>query len=176
MDTWVLIEAFGLISGLLYLFLEIKQLKLMWLVGIITAIIYALIFFSSSLYAQVLLQIYYFVVSIYGWREWNKSKESPNEIVYRVPSVKNWIIGIFLVIILFLFLTYILKLFTPDPLPAADAATTAISILAMYWLSKSFIHQWFLWVIVNVLTIIICVSQHLYLTSILYLLDRKSVV
>lgn len=168
MNTGVLIEIFGFASGVIYLILEIKQKKLMWIVGIITALFYIYIFYTSSLFAQVLLQIYYLLVSLYGLREWRREQKVEVGIYYRRAPVKIWLYSLLSVLLLFFFITYILKQFTPDPMPASDAAATAISVLAMYWLSKSYIEQWLLWIVVNIITVVVCFSQQLYLTSLLY--------
>ena len=69
-------EYFGFITGLLYLFWEIRQNNLMWVVGILSALAYAVVFAYSGLYAAMMFQIYYFIVSVYGIMSWRKDKMS----------------------------------------------------------------------------------------------------
>ena len=55
----VWLEYFGVITGLLYLFLEIKQHKAMWVVGFLTSLVYVFVFLSAKIYADMGLQTYY---------------------------------------------------------------------------------------------------------------------
>ncbi len=66
------IEIFGAVTGILYVFLEIRQTIWLWPVGIITSAVYIWVFFSGKLYADMSLQGYYLVISILGWYWWVK--------------------------------------------------------------------------------------------------------
>jgi nicotinamide mononucleotide transporter len=66
------IEAFGAVTGIIYVFLEIRQNLWLWPVGIITSAVYIWIFFTGKLYADMSLQVYYLVISILGWYWWVK--------------------------------------------------------------------------------------------------------
>jgi nicotinamide mononucleotide transporter len=69
-DNWF--ELFGAITGILYVFLEIRQNIWLWPVGIITSTVYIWIFFTSKFYADMSLQVYYLVISCVGWYWWIK--------------------------------------------------------------------------------------------------------
>lgn len=186
-------EYFGFISGILYLIFEIKQNKYMWGVGILSAAAYLVLFAGSSLYAAMGLQGYYLIVSMYGWAEWQRGERElaqrtakadlrdtldpqrpAQAIFYRNPSAKTVAVGAVLFLVIFGLLLTVLKNLTGDPMPAADAAATALSVVATYWLSRSYRVQWLLWVVVNTLTVLLCFSQQLYLTSGLYLIYTVS--
>jgi nicotinamide mononucleotide transporter len=64
------IEIFGAVTGILYVFLEIKQNLWLWPVGIITSAVYIWVFFTGKLYADMSLQVYYLAISIIGWFWW----------------------------------------------------------------------------------------------------------
>lgn len=66
------IEIFGAITGIIYVFLEIRQSIWLWPVGIVTSAIYILVFFTSKFYADMSLQGYYLVISVVGWYWWRK--------------------------------------------------------------------------------------------------------
>ena len=66
------IEVFGAVTGIIYVFLEIRQNLWLWPVGIITSAVYIWIFFTGKLYADMSLQVYYLVISILGWYWWVK--------------------------------------------------------------------------------------------------------
>lgn len=68
------IELFGAITGIIYVFLEIRQNIWLWPVGIITSAVYIWIFFSGKLYADMSLQGYYLVISVLGWYWWVRKR------------------------------------------------------------------------------------------------------
>jgi nicotinamide mononucleotide transporter len=66
------IEVFGAVTGIIYVFLEIRQTIWLWPVGIITSAVYIWIFFTGKFYADMSLQGYYLVISILGWYWWSE--------------------------------------------------------------------------------------------------------
>ena len=70
-----LLEYFGVLTGLLYLFLEIRQHRAMWVVGFLTSLVYVFVFFFSKIYADMGLNIYYVAISIYGFWQWTRRRE-----------------------------------------------------------------------------------------------------
>src|SRR5664280_733641 len=66
------IEIFGAVTGIIYVFLEIRQTIWLWPVGILTSAVYIWIFFTSKIYADMSLQVYYLAISILGWYWWTK--------------------------------------------------------------------------------------------------------
>lgn len=64
------IEVFGALTGIIYVFLEIRQTIWLWPVGIITSAVYIWVFFTSKFYADMSLQGYYLVISCLGWYWW----------------------------------------------------------------------------------------------------------
>ena len=67
-NNWI--ELFGAITGIIYVFLEIRQNIWLWPVGIITSTVYIIVFFTSKFYADMGLQGYYLVISCAGWVWW----------------------------------------------------------------------------------------------------------
>src|SRR5512137_1354931 len=64
------VEVCGTITGFLYLGFSIKQHFLTWPVGLLNALFYVVVFFTSKIYADMALQFYYVAISIYGWWRW----------------------------------------------------------------------------------------------------------
>jgi nicotinamide mononucleotide transporter len=72
-SSWIsnnFIEIFGAVTGIIYVFLEIRQTIWLWPVGIVTSAVYICVFFSSKIYADMSLQVYYLAISILGWYWW----------------------------------------------------------------------------------------------------------
>lgn len=143
-------ELFGVLTSLLYIWLEINQKSSMWMVGFITSAIYIVVFFQSKFYADMSLNVYYVFASVYGWYCWRyaRNKAKKDLPVSRI----NWRLGITLFIIsavLFVFIGYILDHYTDSPIPYYDSLTTSLSIVATWMLAHKIWEQWHVWIFVN---------------------------
>ena len=73
------IELLGAILGLIYIYFSIRQNILTWPTGLLTSAFYVVVFLRSGFYADMGLQVYYVVISIYGWYFWLKGKRNVKE-------------------------------------------------------------------------------------------------
>ena len=175
-----LLEYFGVLTGLLYLFLEIRQHRAMWVVGFLTSLVYVFVFFFSKIYADMGLNIYYVAISIYGFWQWTRRREvetaqngeaapSQEAILYRnmTPLLFAGICSAILA--LFALLYYFLHYFTDSPIPAGDGFTTAVGIVATWMLARRIIEHWIFWVIVNFVSVYLYYLRGLYPTMFLYI-------
>ncbi len=163
------LELFGVICGFIYLYLEIKHKQGMWLVGLLMAIVYAIVYFQQGVYASMSFQIYYVIMSIYGFFQWKKDvTPATNQIYYRSIPTAVLLYSIVIYCAVTAFMVLVLNKFTQDPMPFADSSITVISAIATFWLSKSYREQWLAWLLVNSFTVIMSFNLHLYPTAILY--------
>jgi nicotinamide mononucleotide transporter len=161
-------ELFGAISSLIYIWLEAKQSKIMWIIGFISSAVYVAVFAGQRLWAAAGIQLYYVFMSIYGYIQWSSDiSEGERYVVHlkRSRALRSGIVAVFIFIILFL----ILSNFGEDPYPAADSAIAAVSIIATWWLSQRHIEQWYLWIAVNAGSALLYLDMALYPTFVLYL-------
>lgn len=175
MVNWDLyIEYFGVITGIVYLILEIKQKSSMWIVGFITSLTYIFVFFSAKFYADMSLNIYYVGISIYGYFRWRKSlhprdEELSKEIRYHHLSWIGALNVTWITLLLYGILFYILSHFTDSPVPAGDAFTTALSITATWMLAQRIIEHWWFWIIINIVSALLYFDKGLYPTCFLFI-------
>ena len=168
------IELIGAILGLLYIFFSIKQSILTWPIGLLTSILYTYVFFKTRFYADMGLQVYYVVISIYGWYYWlegsnNKHEKESSELpVKKTSSQLMWKL-IVITIVVYLILLFILKRFTDSDVPFMDSMTTALSIVATWMLAKKYIEHWLVWIFVDIVSAGLYVYKNLWPTVILFL-------
>jgi len=162
------IEIIGALIGLLYLYLEYKASVYLWPVGIIMPLFYIYIFFISKFYADMSINIYYFLASVYGWIRWGKKTEESKELSISYTPMKRLIHLFLMFAALFAIISWVLIRFTDSPVPFGDSFTTALSIIAMWMLANKYIEQWVLWIVVNVVSCILFVWKGLYPTALLY--------
>ncbi len=164
------IEIFGVVTGILYVILEVKQNRLLWPLGILTSAAYIYIFFSGKFYADMGLQVYYVLISIYGWYYWSRGGARADK--GELPVVRINRKQLILLLLTFTFswlgIYFILDRLTDSTVPLGDSFTTALAIVATWMLTRKIIEQWFLWIIANLVSVGLYIYKGLYPTVILY--------
>lgn len=164
------IELLGAILGIAYIFFSIRQNILTWPVGLLTSGLYVWVFFVSKLYADMGLQLYYVVISIYGWYEWlrgNQANHSESIKVSRL-SLKLGIVLALVSVVIFILIGFVLKNYTDSPVPMADALATALSIVATWMLARKILEHWLVWIFVDAFSIGLFWYKDLHPTVILF--------
>ena len=194
----MVLEIFGVVFGFIYLYLEIRQEKGMWAVGFLMALVYAAVYWKGQVYASMGFQIYYVLVSVYGFLEWRRQGKSQlqaagrehgaaqgrgdeaweqgRRILYRkLPgSVLLWSTVVYAVATASMM--GVLGRFTGDPVPFADSSVTVLSAIATFWLSRAYREQWLVWLLVNVVTVVMTLELQLYPTAVLYTVNAVASV
>ncbi len=167
------IEIIGAVIGLIYLFLEYKAHVSLWPVGILMSLFYVVIFFHGKFYADAALNLYYIGANVYGWVFWVKSRKknfagNEEEIpITRIPA-RSLLKSMAVTAALWLAISSALKFLTDSVVPVGDGFTTALSIVAMWMLSRKYAEQWLMWVIVDFVSVILYTWKGLYPTAVLY--------
>lgn len=169
---WVLgnsTELLGAILGILYIFFSIRQNILTWPTGLLTSVLYVIVFFNAKLYADMGLQVYYVVISIYGWYFWLKGKtKTETQVAVRFASPNLRIKLTLATIVLYGVILYILIHFTDSDVPYMDSMTTALSIVATWMLAKKYIGHWLIWIFVDAVSAGLYIYKGLWPTVILF--------
>ncbi len=177
MQNWL--EIFTLVTGLLFLVLEIRQSNWMWAVQILTGITSVILFYRQGLYASMALNVYYVVAAVWGVISWRRDSVSDenvsNSIHLRLVTAKVIIISILLQIIGTAVLLWGLKLIG-DPMSGLDAGITVLSLIATWWLVRTYKEQWLLWILADLLYVVMCCAQEMYFMSGLYAFYTLSAV
>ena len=178
------LEVFGAITGIIYVFLEIRQNIWLWPVGLVTSAMYIIVFFTTRFYADMSLQGYYLVMSIMGWYWWvrgtgHKKRGAEHETgglrdveteglqVTRLKTVTGLILAAVFAL-LYSGIWFILSRFTDSPVPEWDSFITSLSVVATWMLARKIYEHWYLWILVNAASVVIFAARGLYPTVILY--------
>ncbi len=163
------LDIVGTILGLLYLWLEMKEKPLMWVVGCIMPLIYTVVLYRAGIYADCAMEFYYFGAGVYGLLYWLRGKtktgksiaisHTPHKVMLRIACV---------VVILWLIMAQILIHLTDSNVPYIDAFTTSMSIVAMWMLSRKYIEQWWFWLIVDLISTGLYIYKGVYGRALLY--------
>ena len=172
-SDWIVnnyIEIIAASLGLVAIYLQIKQKIWYWPVSIVLVSLYIIVYIEAKLYADMSLQVYYLVVSFYGWYYWifgkreDRTKKLPVKFVSRRLGIGLFIISV----LLFIGISQILIYFTDSDLPYWDAFTTALSFVATWMLARKIIENWLVWIIVDAVSVGIYIYKELYPTTVLF--------
>ncbi len=166
-ENWI--EITGAIAGIIYLYFEYKADIRMWPTGIIMSVFYTYVFIQAKFYAFACINIYYILAAVYGWIKWYKS-EPENESNCGIIRTPRWYyIRLFLSIAaVFGMVSFLLMWFTDSPVIVGDSFVTTLSIISMWMLAQKFAEQWLLLIVLNIVSVMIYLSQELYPTSAMY--------
>lgn len=173
------IEFFGTVAYLLSVWLVAKKSVLTWPIGIFSVILYSLLFFQINLYADMIEQMYFLGMSLYGWWFWTQNMSGTDKDLYRTSSratiVKcfaiTFVVGFGLGFFLMKADTILPKIFTePASFPMIDAVTTVASFVAMWLLSKKRVESWIYWILVDSIAIWLYFAKDVKFLSLLYVI------
>jgi nicotinamide mononucleotide transporter len=162
------IEILATLTGLIYLVLSIRGKKLLWLFGLLSSLLYVIVFFKSKIYADMGINIYYVIISIYGWIHWSTSNNK-GSLPFSRLNLKQTILLLITTILLFLLIAFILTKYTDSDVAIFDAVVTAASITATWMLARKIIEHWLLWVAVDGISIALYIYKGLYPTIFLFI-------
>lgn len=176
-------EVFSFVTGVIYVILEVKQKNAMWILGMLTSAATVYVFFSQGLYASSVLNVYYFAIAFWGLYQWRKDaakvafqknqedteqdKAGPATVHLTRLSVRTVWWSIAVMIIGTLLLVFAMDLLE-DSMSVMDASVAMLSAVATWWLGRSYLQQWLLWVAADLLTLVMCMVQGLYPMAVLY--------
>lgn len=163
-----LLEWIGVSFGVAEVLLARSNKIALYPCGIIAVVISTYIFFNAGLYAESALNLYYFIMSIYGWWFWVKRKEHAAPAISR-STKSDWTITVAIVVTAFVLLYTVLVNFTDSTVPVADAWVSATAWAGMWLLAKRKIENWILLNISNAFAIPLLLYKELPLYAALTL-------
>ncbi|QYK53536.1 MAG: nicotinamide riboside transporter PnuC [Fimbriimonadaceae bacterium] len=166
-DLYNQIEFVGFVSGVVGVYLMVKESAWNYPVGLIWAIAYGIYFFSvAKHFGEASLMLINAIYLIDGWIKWARRSEQPQLPITRL-SLKNWgvIIGTMIVFIpVLIALLYSVR----GNFVYFDATTTSLALAAQYLTNRKIFESWYFWIAANVVIIPVFIYREYYPTAILY--------
>lgn len=160
-----IISIIALISGVLGVWLTIKQNIWCWPMALISVFTSSIEFFEQRLFGDMALQVIYFVAGIYGWYYWAKQKRE----VFLITRINPQYWSALLLITVFQSIVYyfLLSQWKGDK-ALWDSILTACSLTATYMMTKKWLENWFVWVIIDSAYVLLYFSKGMWLFALLY--------
>lgn len=163
-----LLEILGFVTGAICVWLNTRQNVWGWIFAIINAVLYGAVFWQAKLYADVTLQVYFFVTSIYGIYMWLYGSDNHKPIAVSLSPPRLYLVFTIIFILMTFLWGYLLNNYTDASLGYPDSALTVMSLIGQWMLARKYLENWLLWIVADLGYIGLFSYKGLYLTSILY--------
>lgn len=164
--TWL--EAVAVFFGLLSVWFSKQENILVYPTGIISVIIYIYLTLQYKLYADMGINAYYFIMSVYGWYNWTNAQNRP-QIPVSTNSLKQHFFSVLFLIGSFLLIRWILITFTDSDVPNWDATTTSFALVGMWLMAEKKLENWIAWIITDIISVPLYLYKGLPFTAVQFL-------
>jgi nicotinamide mononucleotide transporter len=169
------IEIVAVVFALAYLALAIRQNPWCWPAALVSVTLFMILFFTSRLYPQSALQLYYFGMAIYGWFEWQRGGERHTGVtVHWWPPVLHLAV-IAAVVVVSVVLGWLLSR-TDAAFPYLDSFTTVAALVTTFMVARKVIENWIYWFVIDLVLVYIFWQSEMLWTAGLYVLYLIMVV
>ncbi len=187
-ETWqIWLELSATILGIASVVFSMLRNIWVYPTGIISTVIYVYILFVFGLLGDMLINVYYTVMSVYGWILWSKSSTDHIHVEVTWATKKEWLYGfvlfllsIGLVTLVYYFKPFIDNQFSMDNVDLGlyhldwanwlDVFTTSIFLIGMWFMAKQRIENWAFWILGDLICIPMFIYKGLTITSIQYMI------
>jgi len=169
--SWL--EAIAVVAGIASVWFSRLENILVYPVGLINTIIYIYLSTKAQLYGEASVNLYYTIMSIYGWVLWLKKDENRHLVLHvSFSNGREWlnqiIFFLFFYLAIFGALTYLKREFAPGAIPAADAFASASAFTGMWLMARKKVESWWWWITTNIASIPLYFIKGFVFTSVFY--------
>ena len=171
------VELAGFVLSLAMVYCNIKEIHWGWPLAILSSALYGVVFWNSQLYGEASLQVMFILGAFWGWHQWRKGTQSNNPEMQKASALQiSQLSRVELkqtaaaTLLAWPVLAYFLNRYTDSDVAIWDALVTSLSLLGQYLLAKKKIENWWVWLVVNIITVGLMLMKSLWLTALLYVL------
>ncbi len=165
--TWL--EVVAVVFGILSVWFARKENIWVYPTGIINVLIYVYLCFFAGLYADMGINAFYFVMSVYGWYNWSRKDAESHHVPITKLGFYEWVVYILLIAASFALIYFVLSKYTNSTVPLFDSFTTSLFIAGMWLMAIKKIENWLLWILGDLLVIPLFAMKGLVFTSVQYI-------
>lgn len=147
----MLLDLSGALGSLLSTYYFIRLDSKAWPVSLIAICINGWLYWQKGIYADVGLEVFYFLSTCYGWYLWRQSPKQATLPVVTTLSYKQGLILFVSVIFLYSIIVQLLSNFTNSNVATVDALTASLSLAAQWLMCHKIIATWILWFFIDAL-------------------------
>ena len=159
------LEWTAVVFSLCYVYLAAKKNILCWVAALFSTGIYIYLCYIGQLYIESALQVFYFVMAIYGFVVWRNTKAEDSKIIKWKLSFH--LTNIILSGLIALLLGYLFDTYTDQQSAYLDAFTTCFSLAATFMVAKKVLENWIYWIVIDTASVFLYANRDMYLTAVL---------
>lgn len=163
-----IIEWLAVITALAYVIFAAKENILCWPAALISTALYTIVFYDYYLWMDSLLQVYYFVMAIFGWYSWKRNINGNEHIQINTKSLNFHLKAFLILTLLSLVVGYYMANNTPTTFPYIDSATTVFAVFATYLVTQKVLENWLYWIVIDFVSIYVYLEKGIYPTASLF--------
>lgn len=168
----IVLEAIVLITGILSVYFAKKENIWVYPTGIIATVITVYLLYKVGYFAEMTLNIYFSVMSIYGWINWSRKKEDDYVVKISRTNTKQKIIGVLLFFLTIVVTYLVYHLFGKEIKPEnyIDIFTSGLFFTGMWYMAMKKIENWTLWIIADIIAVPLYAYRGLGMLSLQYVI------
>ena len=168
----IVLEMIAVVFGFLSVWYAKRENILVFPTGIISTAIFVYILWVFGLLGDMLINAYYFSMSIYGWYEWTRKVDATHfiPITRTNKTEKKWSAFLFAGTVLFVTMVYLAFDKFNSWTAYVDTLTTAIFFVGMWQMARKKLENWTYWIIGDIISVPLYLFKGLIFTSLQYLL------
>lgn len=168
----IVLELIGILFGLLSVWYAKKNTVWVYPTGMISTAIFVYLLLKWALLGDMIINAYYFVMSVYGWYYWSKKEEEVIVHPITTTSKKEVKTAVLLFVASIFFVFWIYQAFDKwkDWTAYVDTLTTAIFFVGMGLMARRKIEHWLFWIVGDIISIPLYFFKGLTLTSFQYII------
>jgi nicotinamide mononucleotide transporter len=166
--SWVEISA--ALLAVVYLLLAIGQRQSCWLAAFVSSCLYVWVLFGARLYMESVLNAFYAAMAVYGYLQWMHGGSGAGRLGVSSWPWRRHALGLAAVVGLSIVSSFFLRRWTPAAWPFVDSLVTWSSVFATYLVARKVYQNWHWWLIIDSVSLCLCISRRLYLTMLLFAL------
>ncbi|MBB6611290.1 nicotinamide mononucleotide transporter [Pontibacter sp. Tf4] len=173
MQQTTALEYIAVVAGIVSVWYSRKEDILVYPIGLISTVIYVYLSFKYHLIGEASVNLYYSILSIYGWYLWarrNQEHQPVLHISFSSPKMWVWQLVFFAVLyaLIYFLLVYLKDAFYPGVIPWGDAFASATAYTGMWLMARKKVESWYWWIATNVASIPLYFIKGLVFTSVFY--------
>lgn len=152
------LEFVAVLAGIASVWFSKKEQVLVYPVGLINTTIFVYLSFKGHLLGEASVNIYYTIMSIYGWWLWTRKNDKQETILQIQFSTTKELLQQLLFfttfyVVLYTALYFSKTSFAPGAIPWADALSSAAAYTGMWLMAKKKVESWYYWIATNIFSI-----------------------
>lgn len=168
----IILEAIAFVFGVLSVWYAKKANILVYPTGIICTVITVYLLYISEYFGDMMMNVYYSIMSVYGWWNWSRKKENKPFVPISRTNTKEKFVGVlfFIMTMIVTYMVYQAYDYVMKIPNYIDIVTSGIFFTAMWYMANKKLENWSLWIIADVITVPLYAYRGLGMLSLQYVI------